>query len=427
MSLELLSQNIEKEISIINEMSELFNQAEILPEADLDSRNLIKKSMDALAAQLKIINNAVPNLISNISFYKPLSQDSEKEDKQKISPGLVNISYESPSGAETRVAVRKSEELSFLDKLSIHNSAKQKIAAAVSGAKSGQGKLTASYISISNKFFRNTANQMVDRGAFKSIKTDLRRITSPFVINSYAAMMLFSTALAFVFALVIAVVLVLLKVTIFVPLLLFIGIPAGTFLVFYFYPSSKRKSLEKEINQELPFLTIYMAAIATSGIEPIKIFDILAKSKEYPVTQREIKKLANYINFYGYDPSSALKLVAKNCPSDRLAQLFDGFATTISTGGELTGFLSKHSEGLLFDYRLEREKYTHIAETFMNIYISMVIAAPMIMMMLFVLMSLTGFGSGYLSPFNIGMLTVLVIGMLNLGFLIFLNMKQPKF
>jgi archaellum biogenesis protein FlaJ (TadC family) len=38
---------------------------------------------------------------------------------------------------------------------------------------------------------------------------------------------------------------------------------------------SRKKSLNKEINQELPFMTIYMAAIATSGIEPSKIFDIL--------------------------------------------------------------------------------------------------------------------------------------------------------
>jgi flagellar protein FlaJ len=197
--------------------------------------------------------------------------------------------------------------------------------------------------------------------------------------------------------------------------------------LFYFYPSSKRKSLEKDINQELPFMTIYIAAIATSGIEPSKIFEILVSSKEYPAIQREIKKLNNYINFYGYDLVSALRAVSKNNPSELFSQLLDGLATTVTSGGSLIDYLNKHSESLLFDYRLEREKYTRIAETFMNIYISIVIAAPMIMVMLFVLMSLTGFGSGYLSPFNIGAVTILVISALNLVFLLILNIKQPKF
>lgn len=195
----------------------------------------------------------------------------------------------------------------------------------------------------------------------------------------------------------------------------------------FFYPSSQRKSLEKEINQELPFMIIYMSAIATSGIEPSKIFQIIAMSSDYPYNRREIRKLTNYINFYGYDLVTALKNSARTCPSERLGQLFEGLATTITSGGELSEFLNKHSETLLFDYRLEREKYTQIAETFMNIYISVVIAAPMIMMMLFILMSLTSIGSGLFSPATIGLLTVLIISLLNVGFLIFLNMKQPKF
>jgi archaellum biogenesis protein FlaJ (TadC family) len=110
-----------------------------------------------------------------------------------------------------------------------------------------------------------------------------------------------------------------------------------------------------------------------------------------------------------------------------MAQLLDGLATTITSGGELTTFLSKHSESLLFDYRLEREKYTHTAETFMNIYISVVIAAPMIMMIIFILMSMGTAMASYLSPGIIGSITILTVSLLNMGFLVLLNLKQPKF
>jgi flagellar protein FlaJ len=239
--------------------------------------------------------------------------------------------------------------------------------------------------------------------------------------------MFFSISLSFILSLFLSAIFIFVGLGVTLSLLLILLTPVICFLVFYIYPSSRKKSLDKEINQELPFVTIYMAAIATSGIEPSKIFDILVSSKDYPFIQREMKKLTNLVNFYGYDLVTALKSISKNGPSERLGQLLDGIATTITSGGELTQFLSKHSETLLFDYRLEREKYTQIAETFMNIYISVVIAAPMIMMMLFILMSMTQLGGTSFGPAAIGGLTTLVITLLNLGFLVFLNMKQPKF
>jgi flagellar protein FlaJ len=264
-------------------------------------------------------------------------------------------------------------------------------------------------------------------GYFNDIKSNLRKITSPLLASSYVSIMLFFSLVSVVFSLILALITAITGFGIGLSLVIFFIIPIVTFFSFYFYPSSKRRSLEKDINQELPFMTIYMSAIATSGIEPSKIFQIVVLSKDYPAIQREVKKLTNYINFYGYDLVSSLKLLAKNSPSEKLSQLFDGLATTITSGGELTDYLSKHSDSLLFDYRLEREKYTHVAETFMNIYISVVVAAPMILMMLFVLMSMTSLEAGSFSPSMIGLLSVLVIGLLNIGFLIFLNAKQPKF
>ena len=87
----------------------------------------------------------------------------------------------------------------------------------------------------------------------------------------------------------------------------------------------------------------------------------------------------------------------------------------------------ENSERLLFDYKLEREKYTKTAETFMNIYISIVIAAPMIFLMLFVIIGGTGLLSSFIgiSVDVLGILIILLIVLLNLGFLLYLKFKQP--
>jgi flagellar protein FlaJ len=195
----------------------------------------------------------------------------------------------------------------------------------------------------------------------------------------------------------------------------------------YFIPSSEGKNLGEKIDQELPFVTIHMSAIATSGIEPVTIFKIILKSEEYKYTNMEFRKLMNLVNFQGKDLVSALKITAKSSPSEKLKELLDGIATSVTSGGSLTQFLNKHAENLLFDYKLEREKYTKASETFMDIYISIVIAAPMILLMLFVIMGSTGTLGVFmgLSVSVVNILIILIIIFLNIGFLIFLKLKQP--
>ena len=123
---------------------------------------------------------------------------------------------------------------------------------------------------------------------------------------------------------------------------------------------------------------------------------------------------------------SALKTCSKNCPSEKLAQLFNGLSATITSGGELSDFLSKHADTLLFDYKLEREKYTRTVETLMNIYISVVIAAPMILMMVMILIGMTDVG-GAITPNMLTLLTIGFVSIVNAIFMMVLNSKQPKF
>ena len=201
--------------------------------------------------------------------------------------------------------------------------------------------------------------------------------------------------------------------------------PLGTFLFMTYYPSLEKKSLGGKIDLELPFAGIHMAAISGSMIDPTKIFSIISATKEYPNLEKEFNKLLNEINVYGYDLVTALKDLALNSPSQKLSELLNGLATTITSGGSLYDFFQKRSESLLFDYRLEKEKNTKSAETFMDIYISIVIAAPMIFMLLLMMMKISGLGISL----STGVITLLVVGavsLINFFFLMFLQIKQTS-
>ena len=194
----------------------------------------------------------------------------------------------------------------------------------------------------------------------------------------------------------------------------------------YFYPYFEAKGFEEKINQELPFVTIHMSAIASSGIEPTQIFKIIALSADYPNTNKEFRKIVNQVNVYGYDLINALKNTARETSSRKLSELLNGMATTISGGGSLSEFLDKRAETLLFEYKLEREKFTKSAETLMDIYISIVIAAPMIMTLLLVLISVSGFGMG-LSLKLLTMVMISIVALINIIFLAFLHLRQPAY
>ena len=136
-------------------------------------------------------------------------------------------------------------------------------------------------------------------------------------------------------------------------------------------------------------------------------------------------KIINEINVYGMDFVSALRNVASNSPSLRLTELLNGIATTINSGGSLPDFFEKRSQSLLFEYRIEREKNTKSAETFMDIYISVVIAAPMILMLLLIMMRVSGLGVS-MSTSMITLMMVMGVTTVNILFLTFLQLKQPQ-
>ncbi|HEB47155.1 MAG TPA: hypothetical protein ENI22_01670, partial [Candidatus Pacearchaeota archaeon] len=173
------------------------------------------------------------------------------------------------------------------------------------------------------------------------------------------------------------------------------------------------------------FAAIHMSAISSSMIEPSKIFSIIISTKEYPYLEKEFIKLQNEINIYGYDLVTALRNRSFNSPSRKLSELFNGLATSITSGGNLSDFFEKRSQSLLFEHRLDKEKQSKASETFMDIYISVVIAAPMILMLLLMMMRISGLGIS-LSPSMITLIMVLGVTLINIFFLTFLHLKQPE-
>ena len=415
---------------------------------DKKEKKLLEDSINSLIEQLKILNNSIPSLIDRIGFFKELPAEKssiKKSDKNN----LVQLKY-NPGEDKEKIAltINKDEKKDFVNNLSKSSLSIDQLKKEYSSEQAEPAfsiNKPNPYAKISNRFFRELSNKIIAQGYFKKLNDDLRKVSSPFILSTYVSMIFFAVSVTFIISFVLFGILLFFnlsplfpyfipaKESVFVRLIKFFWIvpvfPLVAGFIVYSSPAGEGKSIGGKIDQELPFVVIHMSAIATSGIESLNLFKIILKSKEYPSTNREFTKLMNLVNFQGDDLVTALKKIAKSSPSAKLRELLDGLSNTITTGGQMNLFLNKHAETLLFDYKLEREKYTKLSETFMDIYISLVIAAPMILLMLFVILGSTGALSSFLglSTSMLGFLIIMAIAVLNIGFLIFLKFKQPAF
>ena len=308
-------------------------------------------------------------------------------------------------------------------------------------ARKEKSKDSSYYTKISSRFFSKFSLKLLSKDAFTKMEDHLIKANLSYTPVGYVSIILMTTFLSIFVAGFFFFFFLFFNFTATFPIIsravesidvrfmrvfwVLVVIPLSTFLFMYIYPSLEKESTSNSINAELPFATISMAAIAGSMMSPTKIFEILISTNEYPALKKEFTKMINEINVYGYDLVSALKNTSKNSASKRLSELLNGLATTIISGGNLSDFFDERAETLLFNYKIEQEKSSRTAETFMDIYISLLIAAPMILMLLLIIMKLSGLGisMGFLA---ISLVISLVVTVVNIIFLAFLQMKRSS-
>lgn len=431
--IDVLKKNIDTEIEMLREIANYTRREEI---AVGNEKQQLSATIQSLQTSIKLLNDAIPDLLDAVPTQNKLVTT-------KTNTNLEQITFKRKD-SEIKVSLQSKDKEKFLRELSISESLVQKLKRRESKdqEKYEEFKAARGYLKMSNRFFQTTALNYIKKGYFKTLYLDIKKANLDMLFETYVSMMFFTSFLSIFVGIFLSIFLLFFSLGIDLPFITaYTGsymirllevfwipfvLPFVVFFILYFYPSTEKNSIAKRIENELPFAVIHMSAISGSGIPPSEIFKIIGLSKEYPFLRKEIRKVLNQTNIYGYDLVTALGNTAQNTPSQKLAELFNGISTTINSGGDLSNFFEKRAETLLAGYRLEREKFTHTAETFMDIYISVVIATPMILLLLLVMISLTGIDTGF-SPNGLALLIIVLVAFVNILFLGFLQIKQPTY
>ena len=281
---------------------------------------------------------------------------------------------------------------------------------------------------FANKYMKKYADKLVTKYPkfFEAMFTHFKMVEMEMLSRSYVSMMLFFTILSlpgiFLFFLALN-----FAFHLSIPAILGISIlgTIATFLGFYFYPASLIGGRKGKIKLELPFALVHMSAVAGSGATPISIFELIAESHEYPELRKEVRKIMNYVNLFGYNLTNALRGVADTTPSPELKELINGMVSTIESGGDLKDYIKEKAVESLNTYKLDRRKQVEALSTYSEVYTAILIASPLLLLVTLAIINSIGGSFG-----GLGVTTIAWIGiagalpLLNVGFMLFVNMSQ---
>lgn len=268
-------------------------------------------------------------------------------------------------------------------------------------------------------------------GGFRHLQSHLETSGLRIMYKTYLCMTFLSSVVAFFGTLIILMLLpyfIEIEAFTYIYLLIFSPVLIGglTFTVFYFYPMQKSSAIKKSLENDLPFALAHMSAIASAGISPEYMFELLTGFREFRGISRQASQIVRNIKTFGMSSVSAINAVADRSPSATFKQILIGITYTIEKGGNLVEYLREMSGKSLFDYRIRREKYLKTLSTYADIYTALLVAAPLMLLAVLGILSIIG-GEvlGLTIPDLITLITFLVLPALNISFIAFIHMTYP--
>jgi flagellar protein FlaJ len=197
---------------------------------------------------------------------------------------------------------------------------------------------------------------------------------------------------------------------------------------FYLYPVYRADKHKRELDDELPFTTGYMAILASAGVSPEKIFQSLSNLKVPLAASNEAREVVKHVNLFGLDVISALEKASSRTPSEKFRDMIEGMISTIHTGGNLGSFLRERFKTHMKLKRVSLKKYADSLSVLSEVYVALLLTGPLLLIIMLSVMSVLG-GGGlgiFSSDLLLSLITYIGIPVCALIFLIILDSTSPK-
>ncbi len=166
-----------------------------------------------------------------------------------------------------------------------------------------------------------------------------------------------------------------------------------TLLVMYIYPGMKASNRNGPINKNLPYITNFLTLLSSSNVPPSIIFESMAKIDSLKEVRLEFSNIIRDISIFGNDLMTSIVENAKLTPNAQLGEILEGYVATVRTGGNPTEYLKITTETVTKDRLSKLDMMLESLSAMAEIYIMMLVAAPLLFIVLFVTLGMIGSGS----------------------------------
>ncbi len=248
---------------------------------------------------------------------------------------------------------------------------------------------------------------------FRDLQVDLRKAMIPLTLTEYLSLAVGAATFMFFFQ---TLFLSILFTLLFKSVLfgVFGGVLGGvvfsilTFIILYMYPTIIVGERKKNIDDTLPFATLYMATMVGTGAPLVSVFKMLSRFKEYGEVAREAKRIVDAVEITGAPITRVLEDVAERTPSEAFRELLWGIKSTITIGGDLRAYLYEKARGFVQEYRRRLASYTNQLMMFLEIYINAVIIGVVFFVILTSVIGILGVGASTIIFIHYALIFVLL-------------------
>jgi flagellar protein FlaJ len=195
------------------------------------------------------------------------------------------------------------------------------------------------------------------------------------------------------------------------------------YALLYTIPTSKAGDRRREIDRMMPHAVHFMYALSKSGISIFEIIKSLAKHEEtYGEIAKEMDFVIRKVEYFGKDLRRSLIELSETTPSQTLKEFISGILTMIESGGDLPLFFAEKAEHYREHARVEQKGFLETLGLFAEVYITILVAAPLFFVIIQIVMLAIGSGS-------MTIIYGVVYIMIPLGsavFIVFIQMMGPS-
>ena len=200
------------------------------------------------------------------------------------------------------------------------------------------------------------------------------------------------------------------------------------FAGFYLYPIYRSGVIKKKIDGNLAYTTNYLRILTASGATTERVFESLASVTDVFGVREGTRRMIRSIQLLGDDVFTAMDRETQMSPSRRFGDVLQGFVATARSGGDIANYFTTVSRKQIDETRHDLRKVIDNLALAGEIYISGLIALPIVLVIILTISGLFGgeIFVGFSSALLLQLIVYIMIPALAVSVLLMIDALAPR-